>query len=206
VQNAAGIDISWNEVRNTANASAVEDNINIFKSSGTPASPIDIHDNFIEGAYPFPATSIHFNGGGIALADAGGSYQIAHANQVISTTNYGIANASGTATSIYNNRTVSSGLLPDGTVLPAANVGVFSWNQYAAPYGNNSIYNNVSGWTQSSKSGLHRNDKWLPDCNNVCTGNTHMNGNNLPITRTDEVNEYTLWQSKLKNARITIGA
>jgi hypothetical protein len=205
VQNAGGVDVSWNEVHNTADASVVEDNINIFESSGTPSSPIDIHDNFIDGAYPYPATSAHFSGGGILLADGGGNYEIAHDNQVISTTDYGVANASGTYTSIYQNRTVSSGLLPDGTVLPAANVGVYSWNQYTAPYGSNSVYDNLSGWMQNWNNSPHRNDVWLPDCNDICTGNTHLGGNSLPITRTDEANEYTIWQGKLANALIGVG-
>ncbi len=205
VQHAVGVDISWNEVDNAANASAVEDNINLFRSSGTPASPIDVHDNFINGAYPYPAARKHFTGGGILLADAGGSYEIAHSNQVVSTTNYGVANASGTHTSIYNNRTVSSGRLPNGTVLPSANVGVYSWNQYAVPYGNNSVYNNVSGWMRSSATGLHRNDTWLPDCNSVCTSNSHLHHDRRPITDADTANELRRWKSKLRHAGIVVG-
>jgi len=178
----------------------------IFNSSGTKGSPIDIHDNFIDGAYPFPATSTHFSGGGILLADGGGSYQIAHGNQVISTTNYGIANASGTHTSIYDNRTVASGVLPDGTTLPAANVGIYSWNQYAVAYGDNSVYDNISGWMQRWNNSAIRNDWWLPSCNAICTGNAHLNNNNnMPITPTDLANEHTIWQQKLVSVGITVG-
>ncbi len=202
VQNAPGVEISWNEVHNTPNASAVEDNINVFMSSGTESSPIDIHDNFIDGAYPYPAASKSFNGGGILLADAGGSYQIAHGNQVISTTNYGIANASGTHTSIYANRVVASGVLADGTAVIAMNVGIYSWNQYDAAYGDNSVYDNVSGWMDNHS---RRNDWWLPDCGARCTGNTHLQNNSLPTTRADEANEYASWQRKLASAGIKVG-
>jgi len=205
VQNAPGVDISWNEIHNTANESAVEDNVNIFKSSGTRGSPIEIYDNFIDGAYPFPATSPHFSGGGILLADAGGSYQIARDNQVIRTTNYGIANDSGTHTAIYSNRAVASGLLPDGKVLPAANVGLLSWNEYTVAYGDNLVYGNVSGWMQRWNYRAVRNDLWLPGSVAHLPANAHLNNNNLPITLTDEANEYPIWQDKLMRAGITVG-
>ena len=204
VQNAGGIDVSWNEIHNTPDASAVEDNINIFESSGSQSSPIDIHDNFIDGAYPYPALSVPFRGGGILLADSGGNFQVAHDNQVVSTTNYGLANASGTNTRIYQNRAVSSGLLADGTRIPSANVGLYSWNQYAAPYGNNSVYNNIAGWMQKWNDTPRRNDLWVPDCNDVCTGNAHLGGN-VPITRVDEANEFAMWQQKLQDMALTVG-
>ena len=93
--NAAGIDIAWNQIQNIPNASRVEDNISIFSSNGTSASPISVHDNYIDGGYPYPVMNTDYDGGGIMLGDGGGSYQDAYNNQVVATTNYGIANSGG---------------------------------------------------------------------------------------------------------------
>ena len=51
VQHVPGIEIAWNQVINQPGNSRVEDNINIWESSGIPSSPILIQDNYIQGAY-----------------------------------------------------------------------------------------------------------------------------------------------------------
>src|SRR3954452_15676696 len=106
VSNVPGIDIGWNEVVNEAGKSRVEDNISIYKSSGSAASPMSIHDNYIQGAYTIkPAQADYsdgtysydwsYSGGGIILGDGVGSttaqdpaYVKVFNNQVVSTTNY----------------------------------------------------------------------------------------------------------------------
>ena len=96
MQNLPSVDVAWNETDNSPNQSAVGDNINIFNSSGTASSPINVHDNYVNGAYPNPADQGGYTGGGIILGDGGGNYQIAENNIVIRTTNYGVAIAGGT--------------------------------------------------------------------------------------------------------------
>ena len=67
VTNVPGMEVAWNEVVNQPSASRVEYNINLYKSGGTAASHILIHDNYIQGAFPaLPATQ-GFSGGGILL-------------------------------------------------------------------------------------------------------------------------------------------
>src|SRR5690606_5838984 len=56
-------EIAWNEVINEPNKSLVEDNINLSNSRGTADSPILIHNNYIQGAYPYPADSKEYSGG-----------------------------------------------------------------------------------------------------------------------------------------------
>src|SRR5207248_1740713 len=107
VHAVAGIDISFNNVTNEPGKSRVEDNISIYKSSGTKASPILIHDNNINGAYtikPWQASYADstytydwsYSGGGIMLGDGKGSLPIsdpgcvkAYYNTVTNTSNYG---------------------------------------------------------------------------------------------------------------------
>ena len=51
VKNLPEVEIAWNQVINEPGKSRVEDNISIFDSGGTPASPFRIHNNYIQGAY-----------------------------------------------------------------------------------------------------------------------------------------------------------
>ena len=214
VLNVPGIEIAWNQVINEPGNSRVEDNINIYKSSGTPSSPIIIHNNYIQGAYtikPWQDDTSDgtynydwgFSGGGILLGDGVGStaasdpaYIKVFDNQVVSTTNYGIAIAAGHDMEFFNNRVVSSGRLPDGRVIANQNVGIYVWDSYGI--GSKRFYNNIShdnlvGWVQGSG----RNDWWSPDPSTV-NSNTRWPG---AITLATEAAEFALWQSKLAGHR-----
>ena len=46
-------------------AALVEDNIDIYGSGGTPNQPLEIHDTYIQGAYPYKAAQDAYDGGGI---------------------------------------------------------------------------------------------------------------------------------------------
>jgi len=61
-------------------------------SSGLgPDRPLDVHHNLISGAYPESAHALgaDYTGGGILVADSGGSHLTVRGNRVVSTTNYG---------------------------------------------------------------------------------------------------------------------
>jgi hypothetical protein len=202
VKNIPGVEIAWNEVRNAPFESHVEDNINMYQSSGTETSPINIHDNYIEGGYPNDPTIDGYSGGGIILGDSGGNWQISHDNQIVSTTNYGVAISGGQNNKQYNNRMVSSGLLPDGRIIKAQNVGLYVWNVHNDPnFASNSAYGNLSGWYKPLTSS--RNDWWLPNCTGNCS-NTALKPRQV-ITRDDEEAEYTYWINKTTNAKVIIG-
>ena len=59
-----GIRIAWNEIINYPYQSLVNENINIFDAGGTSSSPAEIHDNYIQGAYPYDPAADSYNGGG----------------------------------------------------------------------------------------------------------------------------------------------
>ena len=208
VQGVPGIEIAWNQVINEPGNSRVEDNISMYKSSGTSASPILIHDNYIQGAYTIKpwqddysdATYDYdwgFSGGGIMLGDGVGtspatdpSYVEAYQNTVISTTNYGIALSAGHHLTAYNNRTISAGKLADGRTIANQNVGFYVWDSYGAGsshFYSNIARDNVSGWVQ----GGGRNDWWSPVSSNV-VNNVHLSGT---ITLATEAAELARWQA-----------
>ena len=84
----------------------------------------------------------------------GNGYVRAYGNQIVATTNYGIAIAGGLAIEAYGNRIVSSGRLPDGRRIAAANVGMYVWDIYGASnlrpatFARHVLHDNVAGWTR----------------------------------------------------------
>ncbi|HEY8746485.1 MAG TPA: dockerin type I domain-containing protein [Tepidisphaeraceae bacterium] len=205
--NMTGVEIAWNQVVNQPGQSRPEDNISVFQSSGTTASPILIHDNYIQGAYPAdPVNDNSFTGGGIMLSDGfnssganiTGNVQ-AFNNTIISTSNYGIAISSGHNNTIYNNTVVSSGLLPSGQKIASQNIGIYIWNQSSDPnWANNQEYGNTIGWMGTSG----RNDTWTPNASGQ-TGDTALPGT---ITLSVEQSYYNVWAQKVSASGFTIGA
>lgn len=206
VRDAQNAEIAWNQVINNPGESRVEDNISIYLSSGTPDHPIRIHDNYIQGAYPTNPGEDSYSGGGIMVGDgsAGSAAEVPHHvaaydNQVIDTTNYGVAIAAGHDSSYHHNRVISDGVLKDGTRAAAQNVGIYVWNSSnGAHFFSNSAYSNEVGWLTSSGS---RNDWWLPQCSGKCA-NSQIPG---PVGPSLEAAEYERWLRKLSAAKVTVG-
>jgi len=219
VNRIANAEISWNEVINEPEKSQVEENINMYMSSGTLDSPILIHDNYIQGAYSSqPELREKYSGGGIILGDGAKyypsniGYTRVYDNQIVSTTNQGIAIAGGVENHVYNNRIISSGKLPDGSRIPAQNTGVYLWNSSKDSsnarknFSNNSITKNYIAWNKVTIDGISVGSPWwFPDCgqeNNICDNNISDENVNLNT----EKNEYLRWVDKLKSSKIKIGS
>jgi hypothetical protein len=212
VAHVAGVDISYNEVINAPNESLVEDNINLYNSSGTAQSAIRIHDNFVRGAYPFPATSAKFTGTGLTtdgdantLDEAAGFVEADH-NQFVGTANAAMNIAAGHDIYYHDNRLVTSGSLPTGQRLNAgwAALGVFNYyNQPRSVYFNNRVQNNTIGYVSWNSNSPFTNRLDLsPGACDPCSGTVHLPN---PITTATEDAEATLWQAKLQQAGITVG-
>jgi len=181
----ASAEIAWNQVKNVKGQSRVEDVINVYRSSGTASSSILIHDNFIDGAYktdPTVSDAYGYAGGGI-LVDYGSNYVRIYDNQVLNTTNYGVAINSGHDNTLQGNRVLSDELLPD------TNVGVYIWNEYGVGnWGNDIGMNNQADWANG-------NDWWNPNSTSW-SGNSHMDSTSA--------SEYQLWQQKLSGNNIVL--
>lgn len=94
----AGCSVSYNKGENIFGQGSPEDCINLYKSRGTPASPIKVIGNWIRGGGPSGS------GGGIMLGDNGGAYQIAENNILVNPGEYGMAIAGGEHISIIGNK------------------------------------------------------------------------------------------------------
>jgi len=212
VQNLAGIEVSFNEVQNIPDESGVEDNINFYNSSGTAESPAKVHDNYVQGAYPYPATAEHFTGTGMTTdgdateATATTAYVEAYNNQFVSTCNAAMNIAAGHDIYYHDNRMVTSGLLPSGTKLKATYAATAVFNYYKQPssvFFHNRIANNTIGYVRwgSTVPYPNRHDLSTDNCA-TCTGTIHLPN---PITLKAEQQELALWRKKLRVAQMYVG-
>ena len=218
VQSVPGIDLGWNEVINYPGRSLVADNIDVKRSSGTPNQPLEIHDTYIQGAYPYTAAQTDYQGGGIKTegspddsAQEATAFNNIHDNQVVGTVNYGIAFTAGHDNIAANNRVISSGRLADGTRIAAQYVGMANGDVNGASVANPSMYNNTMhdnliGWTcwnsACSQSG-YRKDQSFPASPADYSTNSVLAAQ--PITPQMENNEYQIWLNKTASAGVSVG-
>jgi parallel beta-helix repeat protein len=98
------------------------DSINMYKSSGSAVSPIDISYNFIRGG-----KNNNTSGSGIMLGNGGGSYQTARYNIVLYTGNCGIGVSGGSNIIVDGN---SIFMKPySGVADSLQHLGLYVWNQ-----------------------------------------------------------------------------
>jgi chitinase len=211
--NINSAEVAWNEVVNEPNQSLVEDNINLYNSGGTSSSHFKLHDNYVQGAYPYPATGSSYTGSGITLdgdamtANTATAFVDGYSNQLVSTC-AAMNIASGHDNHFYTNRMVTSGLLPDGSKMPAGYAAAGLWNAYQQPgsvFFSNDFSNNTIGfYYQGGNVPYNNRQDTSPGACNPCTNTTHLP--DRPLTVADEQNEWTIWQQKLSQNGITLGA
>jgi hypothetical protein len=115
-------------------AAGPEDHINMYKSSGTAASPILIQYNKLRGGGPSQS------GGGILAGDEGSSYTIVNTNILVNPGQYGISIAGGHDNRMLNNKVYSASFA-------WTNIGAFVWNQYAPACSAIEVSGNRVNWT-----------------------------------------------------------
>lgn len=223
------MEVGWNEVINEPYKSHVEDIINIYNSSGTANSPLLIHDNYIQGAYPANPVTDSYTGSGInagdsdnnVTADMTSAYVRAYKNQVVSTANVGMFIAAGHDSQLYNNRVVSSGYLSDGKPIKNHFTGMYVWDccynllsKSPPVFYNNYAYKNTLGYAYIGRDGKpHRSDSMFdnPKFNNCSTnsnGTSKCTRNQSlpePITANTEKGELQRWRDKISINKILIG-
>jgi hypothetical protein len=212
VQAVPGIDVGWNEVINYPGHSVARNGIDIYRSGGTPNGPIEIHDTYIQGAFPYsPAANTHAGSGIVTEGRPSDSAQEVpafnniHDNQVVGTTNGGIEFAAGHDNVATNNRVLASGLLADGTRIPMQNAGLVNAIAPSASNYNNTMHDNLVGWacwTASCASHGYRRDQYLPASPADYSTNTVPSGN---ITLELENNEYQVWMNKVASSGVAVG-
>ncbi len=218
IYNRPGIDIGWNQVVNAPGQSRVEDNLNLGFVSGTAASPLHVHDNFVRGAYPTnPAAktdnSGNYSGTGMttdsnasAPVEQQPAYILAENNQWVATMNAAMNIAAGHHITYRNNRAAISGTLADGTKMPAVNNALGVFNNYG--YSEAQFHDNVATGnylhvnTGNGENALYVNGDLGPNSiAPTASNNTVVDG----ATYADEQAEFAIWQAKLASNKVLLG-
>jgi hypothetical protein len=191
VNNLAGIDIGWNYIINNPGESYVNDVINLFDTSGTAASPINVHDNYIQGLYDLDPATVWDSGSGITTdGDANLSDEPAYIdiydNTLVATGSAGIGVPTGHNILVFDNNLVCSGYLPDGSEFFASGCGIYINDLSggdSSTFFDNGAFDNVVGWIEppySQQNGLDEaraSDYQLPDADPALTyGNVDLSG------------------------------
>jgi hypothetical protein len=210
ITSVPSIEVAWNEIDNTPFASQSGQIIDLIDASGTAASPILVHDNYLSGAYPANPGVDAYSGGGILVdgtakdtAANTSAYINIYNNQVVSSANVGIAIAAGHNNNVYNNRVVSSGLISTGLFVAGGNaIGMYNWNYYNQAntvFFANNIYNNVVGLLRKTAGVVQRADYWLPGQTGAPGDASFVPNNASSPTLANEATEYQNWLKKLAN-------
>jgi PA14 domain/Secretion system C-terminal sorting domain len=205
-------EIAWNEVINEPDASAVEDNININDTRGTVDSPIKIHDNYIQGAYPIPANGPSYTGGGIitegsdqSTSSTSTAYVEAYNNHLVNLGNYSMGISGANNVKYYSNHSVNSALFDDGSKFNMYSSGMWSKDSH----NRNTTFNNIFDGNTIGVMNRQYNDQYpsvrkdFADTIGVVISNTiHLPD---PITKQTEQDEFANWQQKLVANNIKLG-
>lgn len=213
---AAGGDIGWNQVVDTVGQSSTEDVISLFKAQGSPGSPIQVHDNYLEG-YSSPNTA-QYTGAGI-ITDGDGKLLdpanvVISGNQMVHAAGSGVEIAAGSNIYVSGNRVVSCGMDAAGNwiMAPFANA-VVVWNYYGSlGFLNNSVQGTFGGLIRPSAAGTPQAaDLWVRTADLNVTDTMGTNQFTDPCLAGGQVNlnaeaaERSYWQSKLAAAHLAPG-
>jgi chitinase len=204
----ADVEISWNQVINIPRQSSQEDLISTYASGGTLATPIKIHNNYLQGDYsPNPSVASDFSGVMVNIGDDPNlltGWVNVYDNQIVSFQNAGIALYGGSNNKVYNNRLVSAKNAFDGTFLNGNFRNSYTfWDFYNTAALGNFVNNDFK---DNFANVVGRDGNQVGP--NIVPPGVILNTINLwaeAATTEDEINERNLWKTKLKNTGVQLG-
>jgi parallel beta-helix repeat protein len=182
--NGAGNSVSGNRGECYRGESYAEDLVNMYRTSGTQGSPVQVKDNYFRGGGPSPS------GGGLMSGDFDGGWVVVENNTLVFPGNYGVAMAGGNNIILRNNTVYSERAA-------WTNVGMYVWAQQGASCSNVTVTGNKVTWTH--KDGFN-NPFWDGgNCGtinwNCCnTSGQSLASMNVPRVIVNCVTEDELWQ------------
>jgi hypothetical protein len=213
------VEYAWNEIINQPFVSQTGDVLGMPESRGLAGNPINIHDNYVQGANPADAAIFQdHNGCAIQIGDAPLKDDVGfvhvHDNQTVNFSSCGVSISSGHDIEVDHNRVISARLLPDGTLMnnqgrTPLQINDYYWdphftNQAVADpnWHDNSMHDNAFSAV--------RRDGSLAAPIFFQMGATVTQANNVDAlghlaTTADEQAEYVRWKQKLSAAGLVPG-
>ena len=202
------VEIAWNQVINEPDNSVVEDNINIYNTRGSPESPIRIHNNYIQGAFPLPSSETTYSGGGI-ISDSpetdstqSTAYLRVYENQLVGLGGYCIGIAGGNHIEVYENRMMVAARHANDSLYAFWTSGIWAKDYYEteSTYANSFHHNTLAVVGQT---GTWRND--IVDDSAIAAKTYDNTLVARGVTKAMEKQEFERWKKKLKLHYIMLG-
>jgi hypothetical protein len=221
INGVPGIEIAWNQIINEPYQSGVGDSINIFDTSGTSASPIELHDNYVQGGCdsdPTNGDSFTYFGSAITTdgyfqtdPDLTTAFLKIHDNQAVGFGNLGMGVSIGHDVEMYANRVVCSGQSSnEASSTTSYALGILYQNYRNNPtgvFGNNSVHDNVAGVRRLTNHNWERADYAFNLTPTMSFNNVEWAPKDASApTLADEGNEFVLWSQKLAANGVTVGS
>jgi hypothetical protein len=216
----SGAEIAWNQVVQTIGQTSTEDMINIYESAGSKASPIDVHDNFLEGASSavpgksYTGTALIADGGD-GPNSAPTAFVLFENNQIVATAGSAIGIAYGHDIAARDNRVVSCGEDASGHLYAWGANAVVIWNYYKSPqFFNNTITSTTGGMIGPAPNHQFKaQDSWFNPAGNTDPSNAIRDNKftdpclvNGALNLHAEDAERANWAAKLAAAHQSVGA
>ena len=216
VSATSGAEIGWNQLVQTIGQSSVDNAIELYKSHGTSAAPILVHDNYVEGMSS-PAATFYVSSGYAATGDntsMESSYIHFLSNQVVHTAGSGLTISNGHDITAEANRIVSCGQDNGAWDDEAGVYAIALWNHSASSaFYNNTITSTAGGLiipntvNKPAIADVQANPIDLQTASNSVSGNLFTDpclvGGALNLSAEDA--ERAFWQNKLSINNQTIG-
>ena len=212
-----GAEVGWNQMVQTMGQSSIDNGIDIFKSQGTSATPILVHDNYVEGMSS-PAAATYGASGYAATGDTTSlesTFINFFSNQVVHTAGAGLTISNGHDVTAAGNRVVSCGQNSAGVWYTKAGVyAVVLWNKSNSPsFFDNSITTTAGGLLVPNAASnpvvadSSANPVDLQNASNSVSGNQFADPCLVGgvVTLSAEDTERAFWTNKLSTNAETIG-
>jgi hypothetical protein len=231
MQNMTHAEIAWNSFTVSSPAYSLGDIVNIYRSSGTTKTPIEVHDNYFHGGYPARPSEVANccapNAVTSEAITADGSSSDTWSTTVANVhifNNYiannggsqGIGINAGHDNQLIGNHIISTGRLKSNGNWFAATYSnpLTVWNGvYHQPsniYYNNTAHDNFYGWmimTLNSQGNgrvlpVHLSSPNFQGCpSSLCYNNHEI----TTVTAAEESLQLKQWQSNIRSNKLTVG-
>jgi hypothetical protein len=231
MQNMTYAEIAWNSFTVSSPAYSLGDIVNIYRSSGTAGTPIEVHDNFFYGGYAarpsevaaccaanaVTSEAITADGSGSDTASTTVAFTHIFNNYVANNGGaQGVGINAGHDNQLIGNHIISTGQLESNGSWFAATYSnaLTTWNgvyyQPSNVYYNNTAHDNVYGWTimtlNSQGNGralpVHLSAPNFQGCpSSLCYNNTQVTN----VTSAAQNALLAAWQSNVKINKLVIG-